>query len=330
MATAELRHLVEEAGSAFPATAWVWQALRVRGGLLVDDPGFCWGLLPLFVCQSAGGEPARALPLAAAFECSVAAAFAVDDLQDKGSPEALWRSCGEPTASNVVVNLLFLSQRALVHLLRFGVGPDRVVEVTQLWAEAGTRACAGQQLDIDSVAGPDLSEDDYLTMVSGKSASVVEWACRCGALLADAAPTAVEAFAAFGRDLGIALQIRNDIAGVLPHNVKHGDLWYGKRTLPVIHALMHTDPAMRDQMVRALRGSGASPQREQQLTRLRNLLISSRSVEYAAFMAEVFWEKALGQLADVTMGCEEPLREALAWLRDRGIESVGSSSAGTT
>jgi hypothetical protein len=92
---------------------YVRQVLSVPGKLLGPDEGFTWGLLPLLVCEAAGGDPRRGLSLGAAFDCFIAAADIFDDIQDDDDDAGLQRTAGPATAINVAAFLLFLSQHTL-------------------------------------------------------------------------------------------------------------------------------------------------------------------------------------------------------------------------
>lgn len=92
----------------------------------------------------------------------------------------------------------------------------------------------------------DLDEETYMTVIGEKTAVLFEASCRGGALLYDADAEATEASAAYGRHLGLAFQLIDDLLDYKPGRRKKeaGDDWVGgKLTLPVIHALAVAAPA---------------------------------------------------------------------------------------
>ena len=91
-----------------------------------------------------------------------------------------------------------------------------------------------------------LSEPEYFAIIRGKTAELTAVSCRLGAHYAGASAATVEAMEGYGRDLGVAFQIADDVldytadAEALGKNLGD-DLAEGKATLPLIHALAHAD-----------------------------------------------------------------------------------------
>lgn len=293
----ELCRFIADEGARFPSSACVWQALRGRGKLLADEDGFNWGLLPLLVCASADGDPRQVFPLAVAVECFIAAADTFDDVQDDAA-DGLWRVYGRATTINVATFLLFLSQLALSRLTHCGVSCTTVAAVAEGFAAAGARACSGQQHDIDAACETD--EATYLATIALKSGALVECACRAGALLGDTTPAAVESYAQFGLNAGIAMQIHNDIVGVLSESTNRGDLGSRKWTLPIIFARECAPEPWRGELQDILRSSQRPGAEE--IDRLRHLLVTTGSLQYAAVVADLYWERALSCLMNA--GCD--------------------------
>ena len=72
----------------------------------------------------------------------------------------------------------------------------------------------GQTLDFSFEGRADISADDYLDMISGKTAAIVQFAARAGAVLGGASQDDRIAFTNFGLALGLGYQIRDDALGV--------------------------------------------------------------------------------------------------------------------
>lgn len=297
----ELRQFVDREGSQFPSLSLVWRALQTRGKLLAHENGFSWGLLPLAVCEAVGGEPGRALPLSTALECWIAAADVLDDVQDDDNDDALWRACGIAGATNVATFLLFLTQVALLRLRERGVSDAQVCQLVQLFANAGARACAGQQLDILRGSAEDVTESGYLGAIAQKSASLVECACRSGAIVGGATHNRVGGFAQFGFNVGMAMQISNDVAGVSSESWDRNDLRRRKRTLPVIFALECAPSPLREEMAAILRPDRLNDLSAEEVARSRYLLEATGALCYALTVADVYWQRALECVEG--MGC---------------------------
>jgi octaprenyl-diphosphate synthase len=295
----DLSEFVARETTGFSAAAGVWSALRTRGKILGEGAGFSWGLLPLVICQSVRGEFRRALPLSTAVECFMAAADTLDDVQDGDSPTALWRTCGAATATNIATFLLFLTQLSLTRLAASGL-PDRdVVEVVRSFAFAGARACGGQQMDLDHGSDEDLDESRSLETSGHKSASLVECVCRSAAIAASAMPADIDICARFGYNVGMALQIRNDVLGVSTEGPDRNDLRFRKRTLPLIFALDRAPDPIRRDLSSIFWPGRTSELGDAEIELVHRHLRSSGALLYADAVAGVYWERALDCLDDL-------------------------------
>jgi octaprenyl-diphosphate synthase len=118
--------------------------------------------------------------------------------------------------------------------------------VMQVLADATNRIAEGEVLQLLHVGNPDTTESDYLGVIERKTAVLFAAATRLGGLLADAPAEQCDALEAFGLDLGYAFQIADDVldyaadADALGKNLGD-DLAEGKATLPLIHAIAHSD-----------------------------------------------------------------------------------------
>jgi geranylgeranyl pyrophosphate synthase len=304
-AAAEVLNLLSTDAAAFPAGSWLRRALTTSGKLLGSSPdvGLIWGLLPLLACQSAGGDPLRALPLAAAVECLIAATDILDDIEDGDAPDALYLACGLPTATNVATLLLFLSQAALGRLREQGASAEQIAAAGLTLAEAGVRACAGQQHDLTPDLDTLVDTDSYLRMIGMKAAALVEGICRAGALFSPATPATVAAYGAVGLQMGLALQVNNDIVGTTAASLR-ADRRAGRRTLPLLLALHHAPPPPDQAAASA-----------EEVDHLYHHLTAAGLLAYARVVADLCWERALVALDGATGGAACPLRHLIDRLR---------------
>lgn len=115
------------------------------------------------------------------------------------------------------------------------------VSEMQAMCTALTSACVGQMLETSQLYEHSRSEADYISAIEGKTAALMRAAALIGAIVSGADVTAQEAFASFGRHLGIAFQIWDDILD-LSVTARTGkptaqDIDNGVYTLPVIYAM---------------------------------------------------------------------------------------------
>lgn len=116
---------------------------------------------------------------------------------------------------------------------------NRVVEVVTRATEKTTE---GEVLEIVGTNNINTSIDTYLNVVYLKTACLIEASCEAGALMAEATPKIADALKNYGKNLGIAFQITDDVLDYTSESYESGknrgtDLKEGKLTLPLIYAL---------------------------------------------------------------------------------------------
>ena len=192
----------------------------------------------LLVARALGYQGSHHHLMAAVVEFIHTATLLHDDVVDES---ALRR--GRSTANAVFGNAAsvlvgdYLYSRAFEMMVEV----DRM-RIMQIMSEATTIIAEGEVLQLLNVHDPDVSEERYLQVVRFKTAKLFEAAARAGAVLAGATPEQEEAAAAYGRHIGTAFQLVDDVldysgdAAALGKNVGD-DLREGKPTLPLIRVL---------------------------------------------------------------------------------------------
>jgi geranylgeranyl diphosphate synthase type I len=237
----EVETVIELADMAPSLRDGVYWQLAQKGKVLYPGEGVCWAILPLLVCEAICGESRHAVSGAAATEFFLAAGDAFDDIEDHELEDSLVGVYGEEKALNVAVALLMLSQRAVIRLRDQGVKLSTVVSVMEAMCSGGLRGCAGQHRDLAYELEHDISPETYLEMIELKSASLIEMACCVGALLATNDPEIVSSYGLFGRHLGMAAQLINDVQSIGTAHWSRSDISKKKKTLPVIFAFNQAD-----------------------------------------------------------------------------------------
>jgi len=131
------------------------------------------------------------------------------------------------------------------------------MRIMQIMSGATTVIAEGEVLQLMNIHDPDVSEDRYLQVVRFKTAKLFEAAAEAGAVVCDATAEQIEAAAAFGRHIGTAFQLVDDVldysgdATALGKNVGD-DLREGKPTLPLIRVLEVGSPEQRDLIRQAI------------------------------------------------------------------------------
>lgn len=157
-------------------------------------------------------------------------------------------------------------------------------------------------------------EAAYLQRIEKKTASVLSGCCAATAEMCGAAPQYVAAFTAYGRAVGMAYQISDDIMDFSSSAQEMGkmplsDLAHGLATLPVIHALRTS--AHRDALRSML--SPVCPPSRHECAQAARWLAESGSLAYAAGQAEQYAAQAVQYLQDLPATQARDALTQLAW-----------------
>jgi geranylgeranyl diphosphate synthase type II len=228
--------------------------------------------LSIATCRARGGQVEAVLPTAATLELYHNAFLVHDDIEDdslmrRGRP-TLHVDHGVPIAVNVGDAMLCLSLQPLLDNVEVvGLGP--ALRILEAVARMTRESVEGQAVELDWIRHNrcDLSDDDYLDMVVQKTgwySFIVPM--QVGAIAAGASTEQVDELVAFGRDLSVAFQITDDLLNVRADPEEYGkeiggDLWEGKRTLILLHALRTSSPGDAERAVGIL-GKGRPPSDE--------------------------------------------------------------------
>ena len=198
-------------------------------------------------------------------------------------------------------------------------------EAARLIGEVTNTTCEGEMMQVAQRYHFDLSTDEYLDIITRKTAALIGVCCQLGARFAGAPhvggtpnaggapPAMVAAAREYGICLGIAFQITDDVLDLVGDEAEAGkslgrDLAGGKLTLPLIHALATAPAGQRTRLRAMLDVEGAPEQRE-----IVRLLHTLGSVEYARHAAAEHVRRARAALRVLP---ESEARAALATLAD--------------
>lgn len=170
---------------------------------------------------------------------------------------------------------------------------------SRLIAHTTNQVCEGELLQIANRNNLDLDEQTYLQIIMLKTAVLCAACCTLGATFAGASEARVARLQSYGRCLGIAFQIQDDILDVIGDANVVGktlgiDIEKGKMTLPVIHFLANA-PLEHRALLRSLLKSPDADKSD----RIRNLILPSRSIDYARTKARKLVDEARSAIADL-------------------------------
>jgi len=203
-------------------------------------------LLCLLVTSAAGGQWQQGIPGGAAIELIHNFSLIHDDIQDasitrRGRP-TMWKIWGANQAINSGDAMFSLSHIALSRMLERNVSADTVVHALRRLDETCVALTMGQYLDMSFESRSEVTVEEYLEMIEGKTAALVAYSAELGANVAEQRSDIVEHYSEFGRDLGLAFQVRDDILGIWGDETVIGkssasDIVTRKKSLPVLFGL---------------------------------------------------------------------------------------------
>lgn len=194
-----------------------------------------------------GGRLEEALPGAVAVELVHNFSLVHDEVQDHDAERhhrpTLWALLGEGQAINVGD---FLYARAIRALVAGPGGLNRRMAALDVLNDAITRMIDGQWHDIAFESREQVSVDDYLAMVAGKTGALLSAPLRIGALLAGASDEDASSIGRWGALVGAAFQAHDDYLGIWGDPGETGksntnDIARRKKSLPIVHALSSPD-----------------------------------------------------------------------------------------
>lgn len=253
--------------------------------------------LPWLIAKAVGETHSGLLDIGAAIETVHNFTLVHDDIMDddelRRGRNAVHVEYGMPTAINAGDAMLAIAFERLVQAEN--LEPEDVAPLVNRIAWMVRRVSEGQQLDIEFEDRLDVSEEDYLEMIEGKTAVMFLICAEIGARISGADEETVLLMADWGKAVGLCFQLMDDVIDVLSDSATLGkpagsDIAQGKRTLMVIHALRQPEGPVKDRLLAVL-GKGDDVSAEALADGLA-ALAELGSVAYAKEMAESFHAQA--------------------------------------
>ncbi len=286
----------EELECDLPFTAEICEHVsRYRGKMLRPA-------LTLLAAQACGRISREHVTIAAVLEMVHLATLVHDDVLDEA--ETRRRS---PTINAMTDNetAVLVGDYLISHAYHLCSSLDSQY-ASRTVASCTNTVCEGELLQVHERDNWALTQEQYLTIISRKTASLISIACMLGAKYAGADAATINAMESYGMDTGVAFQIVDDILDLVGSEEQLGktlglDLDKGKVTLPIIHYLESADRAAR----RRLRELCANPS-DQTRAEIRDLLADS--LAYAMNFAN---QRVQSALACTDRLLESPARNSL-------------------
>ncbi len=220
----------------------------------------------------------------------------------------------QPTVNRLVGNegAVLLGDYLISHAYHLCSTLDSVDAARRVAAVTNT-VCEGELMQVENRGNIELTEATYFEIVQRKTAALTGLCCELGAEASGAASAEVERLAAFGRDLGTAFQIVDDLLDLTATTRETGktvgrDADLGKLTLPAIRFLRDADPDHKARFLSTL--SGGRRSRDD----VERILEQAGAIDEAMEVAGSYVQTAIGRLSTLPPGeGKESLR------RERGL-----------
>lgn len=257
-------------------------------------------LLTLASTSLYNGDMVRAHRLAACVEFIHSATLLHDDVVDESEERR-----GQETANMIFGNQAsvlvgdFLFARAFQLMVA-----DGSLEILRILSDAAATIAQGEVLQLAAANNIDTGMDDYIEIISAKTAALFAAACEVGPVIADQGKDDAKWMATYGMNLGIAFQIADDALDYAADHAKLGktvgdDFREGKMTAPVILALKKANAEEKAFWRRTMADHS---QLETDLKQAQDILARHDTIEQSLQLAGSYAAKAKDALKHVPPG----------------------------
>ena len=231
LVNANLEAIIAEQSSIFGEVAQVSGQVVLAGGKRIRP------IMVMLAYELAGGDDLdEIIPFAMSNEFIHTASLVHDDINDESltrrGHDTIHAKYGQAKA--IIAGDWLFSQG-------FGLGGQYEKEVVDIMAHYCSKLASAEFTQIDHILDLATSPEDYLDIVSGKTAGPFAAGCKGAGLIAKADKEACEKLFEFGMQIGIAFQLVDDLLDIRGDErmgkPRGSDIYEGKMTLPIIHAL---------------------------------------------------------------------------------------------
>ncbi len=270
-------------------------------------------LLVVLAGRACGQEGTAHIEAAAFIEFIHTATLLHDDVVDGSSMRR-----GRDTANEVFGNQASVLVGDFVYSRAFQMMASLTSQpVMEIMAEATNTIAEGEVLQLMNAHDPETTEQRYLEVIFRKTARLFQAGAEVAAVLAGSPAPIRQGLSAYGKHLGTAYQLVDDVLDYRSNPAERGknlgdDLAEGKPTLPLIHALKNGSDSQRAAIRRAIEHGGL-----EQLDPIVAAIDSTGGLEYAANKARTESQHALTAIEVLPAS---PFKEGLAALARFAVE----------
>ncbi len=277
-------------------------------------------LLVLLSAKAVGGSFSDVYNASAAVELLHNFTLVHDDIMDNADKRrgllTLHKKYDDSTAILAGDSLLAV---AYEYLLKDCDGKTK--EVISAFTKGLIEVCEGQSLDKDFETRNNVTINEYKLMIMKKTAAMSEMCCTIGALLGGGSAKEIKAVSLFGKNIGIAFQIQDDLLDILGNEKEFGkkvggDLIEGKKTFLFIEALSNAKGNDKKKLVNVMKNNGIKPD---QVNIYKNIYERLGVVDDAKAGIKLYTNRALRTLKFLR---KDEDRKIFSWLADSLIKRI--------
>nr|WP_048146738.1 polyprenyl synthetase family protein [Pyrococcus abyssi]CCE70322.1 TPA: bifunctional short chain isoprenyl diphosphate synthase (idsA) [Pyrococcus abyssi GE5] len=260
----------------------------------------------LTATEAVGGNALKAIYPAVAIELIHNYSLVHDDIMDMDETRR-----GKPTVHKVWgINMAILAgdllfSKAFEAISRAEISPEKKAKVLETIVKASNELCEGQALDLEFENREMVSIEEYMRMISGKTGALFDASAKVGGIVGTENEEYIEALSRWGRNVGMAFQIWDDVLDLIADEEKLGkpvgsDIRKGKKTLIVAHFFENADEKAKEKFLKVfgkyagdVKGKGIIEEDvKAEVMEAIELLKEHGSIDYASRIARELVEKA--------------------------------------
>lgn len=274
-------------------------------------------LRPFLVILSAkavGGRANQVMNAAVAVELFHNFTLVHDDIMDNAKMrrgrKTLHLKYDESTAILAGDNLLAIGYQSLL------IDAKNNIKAIGDYTKGLIEVCEGQSLDKEFESRKNVSIDEYLKMIQKKTAALSETCCSIGANLGGGSAKEVNTLRRYGKYLGLAFQIQDDILDIMAEQAElgkmiGGDLVEGKKTFLLLKALEIAKGNNKKLIKKVIDNGGI---RKNEIGKYKELFIKLGIIDYAQEEVNRYTNLALKQTKDIK---NKEAKLSLQWLANK-------------
>lgn len=258
-------------------------------------------LLVLMGCDLFDGQIEKALPAALAIEVFHNFTLLHDDLMDLAPLRRNQPTVYKKWNNNIAIlagDAMFVKSYELIARCH----TDKLAEILNVFSATALGVCEGQQYDMNYESTTAVSIEEYIKMIELKTAVLLAGGLKIGAIIGESGEKNANNIYEFGRNIGIAFQLQDDLLDVYGDPGKFGkqiggDIISNKKTFLLLKALELANTEQREMLLAPVNKDNLTG--EEKITNVTSIYNELKIKEYTEREMQLFFEKGLGYFNDI-------------------------------